>query len=269
MVSDNTLKLLTDQDSYRTQPSHVSWLKRKMPSWFFYMQVLRVVRNAARLSKQGEYRGENWIQSSLDILGALESVGVRLILENLKSFHHLDTPCVFIANHMSTLETFILPCLIRPYRRVTFVVKESLVTYPFFKHVMVSRRPIVVGRSNPRDDLRCVLREGQARLEENISVIIFPQTTRSVDFDSKKFNTIGVKLAARGQVPIVPIALRTDAWSVGKRLKDFGKIHPQRPVRICFGTPIPASGDSGKAAHHRIVRFISEKLTEWDLSHVA
>jgi 1-acyl-sn-glycerol-3-phosphate acyltransferase len=40
---------------------------------------------------------------------ALENVGVRFEitgLDNLKSF---EGPAVFIANHMSTLETFVLP----------------------------------------------------------------------------------------------------------------------------------------------------------------
>jgi len=37
----------------------------------------------------------------------------------------LPSACVFIGNHMSILETFVLPCLIQPHRDVTFVVKES------------------------------------------------------------------------------------------------------------------------------------------------
>jgi len=86
---------------------------------------------------------------------------------------------------MSILETFVLPCLIQPHRDVTFVVKESLITYPLFGQVMRSRQPVVVGRDNPREDLKTVLEEGQKRLEANISIIIFPQTTRSVEFDPK------------------------------------------------------------------------------------
>jgi 1-acyl-sn-glycerol-3-phosphate acyltransferase len=163
---------------------------------------------------------------------------------------------------MSILETFVLPCLIQPYRDVTFVVKESLLSFPLFKHVMRNRDPIVVGRANPREDLRIVLEEGQNRLNANISVVIFPQTTRSIDFDPKKFNSLGVKLAKRVKVPVIPVALKTDAWGIGRKFKDFGKIRPANSVYITFGNPLLVQG-SGKQEHQFIVDFIAKKLDSY------
>ncbi|UCE52951.1 MAG: 1-acyl-sn-glycerol-3-phosphate acyltransferase [Desulfobacterales bacterium] len=214
------------------------------------------------MAQKGLYSGEKWVQSSLDIVKALESVNVNFEIQNVTASHKIDAPCVFVGNHMSILETFVLPCLIQPYRDITFVVKESLMTYPFFGPVLRSRDPIVVGRVNPREDLRMVLEEGQKRLSNNVSVIIFPQTTRSIDFDAKNFNTLGVKLAKRAKAPVIPFALKTDAWGLGKRFKDFGKISPAKPVRICFGAPLHIKA-SGKEEHNIIVKFISEKLNDW------
>jgi len=142
------------------------------------------------------------------------------------------------------------------------VIKESLITYPLFGHVMRSRNPVVVGRENPREDLRSVLEEGQKRLEADISIVIFPQTTRSVEFDAKKFNSLGVKLAKRCNVPVVPFALKTDAWGLGRRLKDFGRICPEKTVHIHFGEPMTVQG-SGKEEHSRVVEFIETKLAAW------
>ena len=193
---------------------------------------------------------------------ALESVGVNFEIENFAAFKDLDSPCVFIGNHMSTLETFVLPCIIQPYRDVTFIVKKELIEYPVFKHVMINRDPVVVGRANPRDDLKAVLEGGHDRLGRNISIVVFPQTTRTVDFDPKHFNTIGIKLAKRAGVPIVPFALRTDAWANGKRIKEFGRIDPAKPVHISFTDPIHVSG-SGKEEHEFIVDFISNRLKAW------
>ena len=224
--------------------------------------MLLVVLKASRLAKRGNYSGSEWIQSSLDIVKALESVGVHFEIQNVTVYNKIEAACVFVGNHMSILETFVLPCLIQPHRDVTFVVKESLMTYPFFGPVLQSRGPIVVGRVNPRQDLRTVLEEGQKRLSNNVSVIIFPQTTRSVDFDAKNFNTLGVKLAKRANVPVIPFALKTDAWGLGKRLKDFGPISPSKPVRICFGDPLLIKA-SGKEEHNFIVEFISENLNAW------
>ena len=218
-----------------------------------------IVLKASRLCKKGAYTDDCWVQSSLNTIEALESVGGRFEFQNLTVPKNLESSGVFVSNHMSILETFVLPCLIQPYRDVTFVVKESLLSFPFFKHVMRNRNPIVVGRANPREDLRTVLAEGQNRLNANISVIIFPQTTRSINFDPTKFNSLGVKLAKRGKVPAIPVALKTDAWGVGRKFKDFGKIRPAIPVHIAFGDPLQIQG-SGKEEHKFIVDFISNTL---------
>lgn len=237
-------------------------LVRRQATPLFYFQVFMIVLKASRLAKRGRYDEAQWIKSSLDTIKALESVGGRFEIDNAPSCGKPTSPCVFIANHMSVLETFVLPCLIQPQRDITFVVKESLIDYPFFRHVMRSRNPIVVGRANPRQDLRTVLKEGQKLLRNNISVVIFPQTTRSVNFEPGNFNTLGVKLAARAKVPVIPIALKTDAWGLGRKLKDFGKIRPDKTVHVCFGEPLRVQG-SGKEEHKIVVDFIMAKLKQW------
>jgi len=120
-------------------------------------------------------------------------------------------PAVFVGNHMSTLETMVLPAIIQPVKKVIFVIKEELTTYPLFGEIAKARDPILVGRENPREDLKIVLEAGSKKLHEGTSVIIFPQKTRSVYFDPSSFNSLGVKLAKRNKVPVIPIALITDA----------------------------------------------------------
>jgi 1-acyl-sn-glycerol-3-phosphate acyltransferase len=72
-------------------------------------------------------------------------------------------------------------------------------------------------------------------LKKNISVLIFPQTTRDLRFDPKKFNTLGIKLAKRAKVPVIPVAVKNDAWGMDRWAKDFGKIDPSKPVCVSFG----------------------------------
>jgi len=182
--------------------------------------------------------------------------------ENLSAFTELDTPCVFIGNHMSTLETFALPAIIQPHTPVTFVVKSSLLTYPFFGDLMASRKPIALERTNPREDLKKVLNEGTEKINEGKSIIVFPQSTRSATFDEKKFNTIGVKLAKKAGVPIVPIALKTDCWGHGKLSKEFGPIDTSKTVHFAFGAPIIPEGN-GKEAHAQVCDFIKTNLDKW------
>jgi 1-acyl-sn-glycerol-3-phosphate acyltransferase len=256
------MKRLTSQDSYQSPDRRAGWIPRCSPSAYFYAQIARIVFRASHLAKKGRYGDAQWVESSLATFRAVESVGGRLELEGLDVPRRLDSACVFIGNHMSVLETFLLPGLIQPHRDVTFVVKDSLVAYPLFGHVMRSRDPVVVGRDNPREDLRTVMEEGHRRLEAGRSIAIFPQTTRSVAFDPGRFNSLGVKLARRSGVPVVPFALKTDAWGLGRRLKDVGKIDPSKTVHICFGAPLRVQG-AGKAEHQFIVEFIAGKLRAW------
>jgi len=257
-----TMNPFATQNVYHSPKKKIPSFFRKAPGWIFYPKMISIVWKASKLSKKGTFTGEKWIEASLGILRALESVGARFHVENLEAFKNLESPCVFVGNHMSTLETFIFPSIIQPFRNITFVVKKSLIEYPVFKHIMISRDPIVVGRIHPRDDLTAVLEGGVERLRKNISIVVFPQTTRSTEFHPKQFNTIGVKLAQRAKVPIVPFALRTDAWGNGKWIKDFGKIAPSKPIHICFGDPLTVLG-TGKKQHKHIVAFIQKKLASW------
>lgn len=248
--------------TYATSAAKVSLLPRLLPSINFYRQAVSIVFRASSAARHSKYGTEDWARSSHEILLALESVGVRLEITGVNNFTAIDGPCVFVSNHMSTLETFVLPAIIAQFRDVTFVVKQSLVDYPVFKYVMRSRDPITVGRTNPRDDLKAVLEGGAERLKAGRSIIIFPQTTRAVAFDPALFNTIGIKLAKRAGVPIVPIALKTDAWGNGRFLKDFGKIDPAKRVYFAFGKPLTVK-DRGDEEHAEIIAFISGKLKEW------
>jgi 1-acyl-sn-glycerol-3-phosphate acyltransferase len=106
------------------------------------------------------------------------------------------------------------------------------------------------------------LTEGAELIRQGTTVVIFPQATRSVEFDVEGFNTLGVKLAARTGVPVIPLAVKTDFMANGVWVKDAGYVHPDRPIRISFGPAIQVDS-SGREAHAEVVRFIIAHLKEW------
>jgi 1-acyl-sn-glycerol-3-phosphate acyltransferase len=255
--------MLPYQDAvYRTVPRSVPFFSKVFPELSFYSRFLAITAKAGAKSRSGGYTDAAWCQSSLDVLRALERVGIRFDISGIDHLEALRSPCVVIGNHMSVLETTVLPIVIHPIHRVTFIVKNNLMAYPVFKHVLAARDPIVVDRTNPRQDLKTVLEGGTERLQKGVSVIVFPQTTRTLSFDPRKFNTIGVKLAQRAGVPIVPLALLTDAWGNGKYLKDFGRIDPSRKVYFAFGKPMRIEG-RGTAENQAVKEFIAGKLKTW------
>ncbi len=237
-------------------------MARVAPSFSFYLRFINIIFSAAFFAKRGKYDDTGWVKSSYDVFQQLEKVGMHVEVSGIEHLQSHDGPCVIIGNHMSMMETMLLPTIIMPFRKITYVVKESLLHYPVFKYVMRSRNPIAVSRTNPRQDLKTVMTEGVARLKEGKSVVVFPQTTRSHIFDASQMSSIGVKLAKRAGVPVIPLALKTDAWTNGKRLKDFGRLDITKPSYFAFDKPIFVEG---KGAEEQAVvnTFIEEKLREW------
>ncbi len=230
-----------------------------MISLRLYSHVLKKIILSAIVAKRGKYDYEELVCDGLKILEMMRNVGCNITIHGIENLKNLNPPCVFISNHMSTLETLVLPGVIGKEFKVTFVVKKSLLSYPFFGKILSALEPIPVGRKNPKEDYKVVMEEGLKRLKKGISVIVFPQATRQLTFDPNKFNTLGIKLAKKANVPAVPIALRTDAWGIGKILKDFGKIDPSKPICFFIGKPIHIEG-KGLNEHLQIIEFIKHSL---------
>lgn len=255
-------RMTFENGSYRTRAVRPSLFARSFPSARFYSRMTSVVLRASRTAQRGAFDAAAWSVSSLETIRALEEVGASIEVDGLEHLRTLGGPCVIIGNHMSSFETLALPTIIMTYQPVSFVIKQSLVEHPAMKHIMRARDLIVVGRENPREDLKAVLEGGERRIKEGFSIVVFPQTTRTPVFDPSLFSSIGVKLARRANVPVVPLALKTDAWDNGRLLKDVGRIDPSRTVHFEFGAPIPVGG-RGAEEQARIVEFIASRLKSW------
>ncbi|MGB8490415.1 MAG: lysophospholipid acyltransferase family protein [Bacteroidales bacterium] len=248
----------TSQKEKRTLVDRLIHCNRLYFTFKFANIVLRTRKNAQR----GLYGKKEWADSSFCIFRFIEIAGGIFRVTGMENIYADPDPVVFIGNHMSTLETMVLPGIIAPHRNVTFVVKESLVKHPLFGHVMRSRDPIVVGRTDPRKDFEEVMSKGADLLEKGISIVIFPQSTRSIIFNPGEFNSLGVKLARKAGVKIVPIALKTDFWGQGRIIKELGPLDSSKIIHIKFGQPFPVTG-TGKAENQKVIDFIRSSLDEW------
>jgi 1-acyl-sn-glycerol-3-phosphate acyltransferase len=229
---------------------------------YFTLKYAAIVLRTRKQAIRKAYDTTAWTDSSYHIFRFIEKTGGRFNITGMENIVKPDGPVLFISNHMSTLETMILPCIIGPHKELTFVVKESLVKHFLFKDVMLSRNPIVVGRADPRKDLEAVMNGGAVLLSKGTSIVIFPQSTRSLHFKAEEFNSLGVKLAKKAGVPVVPIAIKTDYWGNGKLIKELGPIDPKKTIHIKFGEPFMITGN-GKEDNSRIINFILSSLETW------
>jgi len=258
------------EGSYRSPAGRrPSLLARALPALVLYSGFAGIVYRANRLAVRGRFDRQELCRSTLAVLRLLERIGIQVEVTGSQHLRALDSPLVVIANHMSTLETVLLPLLIQPLRQVTFIIKESLLRYPLFGPIMRSLEPLPVTRTNPRQDLKTVLEGGVERLRRGMCIVVFPQTTRTVRFDPARFTSIGTKLAQRAQAPVVPLALLTDAWGNGRIVKEFGPVNTALDVRFAFGAPLPPGESRGSDVQEAVVRFIQGRLREWAAARAA
>ena len=230
--------------------------------WFHYLFVKTLLKYRPQAIKDA-YTDELWVESSFEMVKNIEGCGGRMQLEGLHNITKVNEPMVIISNHMSTLETMIFPALIVPHKPLTFVVKESLIRNFVFGPIMRARRPIIVGRKDPARDLMTVMSEGAQKLSDGHSVLIFPQSTRQFGFDPDNFNSLGIKLARKAGVPVLPVAIKTDFWGNSRFYKEFGPIERNRTIHVKFAEPIRIK-DKGLQTHQQILEFIGSNVAAWE-----
>jgi 1-acyl-sn-glycerol-3-phosphate acyltransferase len=255
-----------DSSDYDTK-GKVSWSFFRwvlQDNWFYFLSryMMLVIRTRREVLKN-VYGKKEWADSSFEIFRLIEKIGGKFHITGMENISRSSDPVIFISNHISTLETMIFPGLIAPHRDVTFVVKESLVKHPLFGPLMRSREPVIVGRTDPRKDFETVMTHGSELLSKGISIIIFPQSTRSDVFRPEEFNSMGVKLAKKAGVMVVPIAIKTDFWGNGKIIKEVGPLNHLKPIMIKIGEPFSVTGN-GKEENQKIIDFITGNLKEWN-----
>lgn len=265
MNKDQYAQILKSELGYQT-PSDSRFLAEyasgRPLSLVYYIKLISTLIHASFTARRGKLDDDRWAFHSHRVVEIAESVGGKLDISDLAGVSEQQGQLVYIGNHMSLVETFILPGIVLAFSRVNFVIKEELRHYPVLGPIFRELGLIAVSRQNPREDFKVVLREGHKFISSGGSVIIFPQATRSVGLDIGAFNTLGIKLAARAGVPVVPVAIKTDFHGNGKWIKDMGPIDPRKKLYFKFGAPMLVEG-KGRDAHQYVVDFISENLRSW------
>ena len=256
------MNMLEGKDCYKTENTRKGLLLDKLlfkSRWTFYMISFFSIARSGFFGLLGKLTVKKQIKCSSRNLYLIEQLGGKWNISGLKNLDKVDGAVMLIGNHMSMLETAVMPSIIAPHRKFTFVIKKTLMMVPFLSATMRAMQAIPITRTNPREDFKTVLKKGKQLLKEGTSIAIFPQGTRTVDFDSTTFSTIGIKLARAANVPVIPFALKTDFSAI----KGFGKIKRKSVVCFAFGEPIQIIGN-GKEAHTQIISFIEDHLNKWN-----
>ena len=161
-------------------------------------------------------------------------------------------PYVAQAKHQSQWETFFLQGYLFP---ICFVLKQELLTIPFFGWGLKMMNPIAIDRSNPRQAMRQTQEQGLQRLADGNSVLIFPEGTRIPAGETSKFARGGSNLAIEAKVPVVPIAHNAgQCWPADKFIKRPGT------VTVSIGKPIDSTQLDSKTLTNQAKEWIDAEV---------
>jgi len=112
-------------------------------------------------------------------------------------------PYVVVANHQSMLDILLLS---RLPREMKWMAKESLFRVPWLGWMFSLAGDIPVRRGDPESGSAAV-RRAHHYLAHGMSVMIFPEGTRSQDGALRPFKTGAFRLAIEAGVPVLPVAV--------------------------------------------------------------
>lgn len=210
----------------------MNFLAKVSPTVFFYVNFLYIIAKAYLKLITGKYNWDTYVSYSGKIVEIVKKCGAKVIIEGLEELEKVKPPVVIISNHMSALETLIFGYILGQKLKISFVVKDTLLKYPMFGQLVKFLHPVAIKRKKPKDDFKKIVTSLKKMFKEKVSIVVFPQGTRSISIDEKKFNSIGIKLAKIFNVGVLPVFVKTDFLSTGKLLRDFGKVYPEKDVYV-------------------------------------
>ena len=265
-------KSLLETGGYSTAPDHRAPVRAKpgaLTTLGFSMRVCKVFPMCALYEPLGLLNTDKWARFCFSTVTGAERLGMNVVLEGWKNRMAYEGPVVYLCNHMSTVETILMPPTLLTFGPFNIVAKASLAHIPFLVRAAAHMGMVPIGRKSPREDLVNMLKVGTERIAAGNSFLIFPQGTRQKVFSRKVFSSIGAKLAERAGCPIIPIVVDTrcqptrESGFLRRFFKDFGPVDTSKDIRCRCGPVIPCS--KAKEMHAATFDWMADALGEWGL----
>ena len=136
---------------------------------------------------------------------------------------------VVVANHQSLADIVVLYQMKMQFK---WVAKESLFKIPFLGWCLSLAKHIKIERGN-FSSVKKVYRQAEEWLRQDMSVLFFPEGTRSETDTMNEFQNGAFKLAIREKRPVLPVLIRgtRDAipkhgWVLSRKIHCIAKVLP-------------------------------------------
>jgi 1-acyl-sn-glycerol-3-phosphate acyltransferase len=115
-------------------------------------------------------------------------------------------------------------------------------------------KPIVIDRKKKATAMKEILRQGKQRLDDGLSVLIFPEGTRVPPQETKAHLPGGALLAVKAGCNVLPIVHNAGVhWPAHKLAKFPGEII------VKIGQPISSAGQSAKELNKILEQWLNQE----------
>jgi 1-acyl-sn-glycerol-3-phosphate acyltransferase len=166
-----------------------------------------------------------------------------------------STPYVFMSNHRSQYDILAVVAALEEFQ-LRWVAKKELTRVPVFGWALKHTGHIIIDRSDHTQAVR-TLSAAREQMLEGISVVIFPEGTRSSAGETLlPLKKGGFMLALETGFPIVPMVVRGS-----REILPRGSWRPEPgEVEVVVGAPIPVAGVERDELMRRVRAFMLEQL---------
>ena len=160
------------------------------------------------------------------------SIENRLVLNRSKTY-------VIVSNHQSLLDILIL---FRLFKHFKWVSKTEIFRVPVIGWIMILNKYIKVKRGDKKSILK-MMETCKKVLKSGISILMFPEGTRSVDGNLGVFKDGAFNLALETQTDILPIIIDGTSKAIPKKKLILSN---KQTIRMKILDEIPVSDYIGK-----------------------
>jgi 1-acyl-sn-glycerol-3-phosphate acyltransferase len=172
-----------------------------------------------------------WARSNLWMLRLL--CGLDYVVEGLENIPR-EGAHISYWKHTSTWETMAQMLIFPPQ---SWVLKREIFWIPLVGWATACMRPIAINRSAGHRAVNQVVEQGSERLAAGLWILLFPEGTRVMPGQTRKFGLSGALLGSKTGAKLVPVAHNAgDFWPRRGLLKKRGTI------RVAIGPPIETLG---------------------------
>ena len=174
---------------------------------------------------------------------------------------HLENPrnpYVVVSNHLALAD---IPIISGVPWEMKWIAKKELQRMPLIGTLMRLVGDITVDRGNRASGARALVTAHQY-LKQRVSVMFFPEGTRSPDGRLYAFNDGAFRLAIKAQVPILPLVIDGSQHALPRGGWRFGTAK----VRVRILSPVPTAGlKSGDTAalREQVRNIVADQLAAW------